>query len=64
MRAILSSPVNFYYNLNKVHAKSFENLEGPKIETHSLEAREISESFNFEPNQIAISLDLIEFILI
>ena len=43
--------------MNKVLAKFFEIIEGTNIETSSLDAREILESFSLEPNENLISLD-------
>ena len=51
-------PGSSCYNLNKVLAKFFEKIEGANIETNSLDAREILESTNLEPNEILISLDV------
>ena len=51
-------PGSSYYNLNKVLAKFFEKIEGANIETNSLDAREILESTNLEPNENLISLDV------
>ena len=58
LRPVLSLPGSSYYNLNKVLAKFFEKIEGANIETNSLDAREILESTNLEPNEILISLDV------
>ena len=58
LRPVISLPGSSYYNLNKVLAKFFENLEGANIETNSLDAREILDSTNLEPNEILISLDV------
>ena len=58
LRAVLSLPGSSYHNLNKVLAKIFEKIEGANIETNSLDAREIFESTNIEPNESLISLDV------
>ena len=58
LRPVLSLPGSSYYNLNKVLAKFFEKIEGANIETNSLDAREILESTNLEPNENLISLDV------
>ena len=58
LRPVLSLPGSSYYNLNKVLAKFFEKIEGENIETNSLDAREILESTNLEPNENLISLDV------
>ena len=58
LRPVLSLPGSSYYNLNKVLAKFFENIEGANIETNSLDAREILDSTNLEPNESLISLDV------
>ena len=58
LRPVLSLPGSSYYNLNKVLAKFFEKFEGANIETNSLDAREILESTNLEPNENLISLDV------
>ena len=58
LRPVLSLLGSSYYNLNKVHAKFFEKVEGANIETNSLDAREILESTNLEPNESLISLDV------
>ncbi|XP_063727458.1 uncharacterized protein LOC134855008 [Symsagittifera roscoffensis] len=58
LRPVVSLPGSSYYNLNKVLAKFFEKIEGAKIETNSLDAREILESTNLEPNENLISLDV------
>ena len=55
---VLSLPGSSYYNLNNVLAKFFEKIEGANIETNSLDAREILESTNLEPNENLISLDV------
>ena len=57
LRPVLSLPGSSYYNLNKVLSKFFEKIEGANIETNSLDAREILESTNLEPNENLISLD-------
>ena len=44
--------------MNKVLANFFEKIEGANIETNSLDAREILESTNLEPNENLISLDV------
>ena len=51
LRPVLSLPGSSYYNLNKVFSKFFEKIEGANIETNSLDAREILESTNLEPNE-------------
>ena len=58
IRPVLSLPGSSYYNLNKVLAKFFEKIEGANFETNSLDAREILESTNREPNENLISLDV------
>ena len=58
LRPVLSLPGSSFYNLNKVLAKVFEKIEGANIETNSLDAREILESTNPEPNEFLISLDM------
>ena len=58
LRPVLSLPGSSYYNLKKVLAKCFEKNEGANIETNSLDAREILESTNLEPNENLISLDV------
>ena len=58
LRPVLSLPGSSYYNLNKVLAKFLEKIEGANVETNSLDAREILESTNFEPNENLISLDV------
>ena len=58
LRPVLSLPGSSYYNLNKVLAKFFEKIECANIETNSLDAREILESTNLEPNENLISLDV------
>ena len=58
LRPVLSLPGSSYYNLNKVLAEFFEKIEGANIETNSLDAREILESTNLEPNENLISLDV------
>ena len=58
LRPVLSLPGSSYYYLNKVLAKFFEKIEGANIETNSLDAREILESTNLEPNENLISLDV------
>ena len=58
LRPVLSLPGNSYYNLNKVLAKIFEKIEGANIETNSLDAREVLESTNLEPNENLISPDV------
>ena len=50
--------ISSYNNLNKFLAKFFEKIEGANIETNSLDAREILESTNLEPNENLISLDV------
>ena len=55
LRPVLSMPSSSYYNLNKVLAKIFEKIDGTNIETNSLDAREILESTNLEPNENLIS---------
>ena len=57
-RPVLSLPGSSYYNFNKVLAKFFEKIEGANIETHPLDAKEILESTNLEPNENLISLDV------
>ena len=57
LRPVLFLAGSSYYNLNKVLAKFFEKIEGANIETNSLDAREILESTNLEPNENLISLD-------
>ena len=61
LRPVLSLPGSSYYNLTKVLAKLFEKIEGANIETNSLDAREILEGTNLEPNENLISLD-VEFV--
>ena len=56
LRPVLSLPGSSDYNLNKVLAKFFEKIEDANIETSSLDAREILESTNLEPNENLISL--------
>ena len=58
LRPVLSLPGSSYYKLNKVLAKFFEKIEGANIDTNSLDAREILESTNLEPNENLISLDV------
>ncbi|XP_063729576.1 uncharacterized protein LOC134857129 [Symsagittifera roscoffensis] len=58
LRPVLSLPASSYYNLNKVLAKFFEKIEGANIKTNSLDAREILESTNLEPNENLRSLDV------
>ena len=58
LRPVLSLPGSSCYNLNKVLAKFFEKIEGANIDTNSLDAREILESTNHEPNENSISLDV------
>ena len=58
LRPVLSLPGSSYYNLNKVLAKFSIKIEGANIETNSLDAREILESTNLEPNENLISLDV------
>ena len=58
LRPVFSLPGSSYYNLNKVFAKFFEKIESANIETNSLDAREILESTNLEPNENLISLDV------
>ena len=58
LRPVLSLPGSSYYNLNKVLAKLFEKIEGANMETNSLDAIEILESTNLEPNENLISLDV------
>ena len=58
LRPVLSLPGSSYYNLKTVLAKLFEKTEGANIETNSIDAREISESTNLEPNENFISLDM------
>ncbi|XP_063727466.1 uncharacterized protein LOC134855016 [Symsagittifera roscoffensis] len=55
---VLSPPGSSYYNLKKIPAKFFEKIEGANIETNSLDAREIFENTNLEPNENLISLDV------
>ena len=55
LRPVLSLPGSSYNNLNKVLAKFCEKIEGANIETNSLDAREILESTNLEPNENLIS---------
>ena len=56
LRPVRFLPGSSYYNLNKVLAKIFEKIEVANIETNSLDAREILESTNLEPNENLISL--------
>ena len=56
LKPVLSLPVSSYFNLDKVLAKLFEKNECANIETNSLDAREILESFNCEPNEKLKSL--------
>ena len=58
LRPVLSLPGSSYYNLNKVLAKFFEKTEGANIETSSLNARDILECTNLQPNENLISLDV------
>ena len=57
LRQVLSWPGSSHYNLNKDLAQFFEKIEGANIETNSLDAREILESTNLEPNENLTSLD-------
>ena len=47
-----------YYNLNKILAKLFAQIEGANIVTNSLDTREILESISLEPNENLITLAL------
>ena len=58
LRPVFSLPGSSYWNLKKVLENFFEKCEGANIETNSLDAREILESTNFEPNENLISLDV------
>ena len=58
LRRALSLPGSSYYKLNKVLATIFEKIEGANIETNLLDAREILESTNLEPNENLISVDV------
>ena len=55
LRPVLSLPGSSVYNLNKILAKFFEKIEGAN---NSLDARQILESTNLEPNESLISLDV------
>ena len=44
-------PGSSYHNLNKILVKYFVKIEGANIETNSLDAREILDSTNLEPNE-------------